>query len=152
MTTLAVTSVSSLRCQASTCLRMGSKLRCIRSTPTEMQSMSENDFECFVSTGVKSPETISQGTIFRWVVQLLAPGSEPEFRRNSIPGQSKIALSAESIRYLTRFIVSQLGENRLQGWIKCAIELVLTSHCVHHGWTWLYARCNVHCTLAGFLY
>src|SRR5713101_3681637 len=51
MTTLAVTSVSSLRCQASTCFRMGSKLRCIRSTPTEMQSMSENDFECFASTG-----------------------------------------------------------------------------------------------------
>ncbi len=29
--------------------------RCIRSTPTEMQSMSESDFECFASTGVKSP-------------------------------------------------------------------------------------------------
>jgi hypothetical protein len=29
------------------CFRIGSKLRCIRSTPTEMQSMSENDFECF---------------------------------------------------------------------------------------------------------
>jgi hypothetical protein len=27
----------------------------MRSTPTEMQSMSENDFECFASTGVKSP-------------------------------------------------------------------------------------------------
>src|SRR5260370_23789989 len=34
---------------------MGSKFRCIRSTPTAMQSMSENDFECFASTGVKSP-------------------------------------------------------------------------------------------------
>jgi len=55
---LAVTSVSSLLCQVSTCLRMGSKLRCIRSTPTEMQSMSENDFECFASTGVKTPETM----------------------------------------------------------------------------------------------
>jgi hypothetical protein len=55
----------------------------------------------FARTGVKSPETISQETIFRWVVQPLPPGSEPEFRRNSIPGQSKIALSAESIRYLT---------------------------------------------------
>jgi hypothetical protein len=30
-----------------------------RSTPTEMQSISENDFECFASTGVKTPETIS---------------------------------------------------------------------------------------------
>src|SRR6266852_4178363 len=55
MTTLAVTSVNSLLCQASTCFRIGSKLRCIRSTPTEMQSMSENDFECFASTGVKTP-------------------------------------------------------------------------------------------------
>src|SRR3984893_16779120 len=51
MATFAVTSVSSPFCQASTCFRIGSKLRCIRSTPTEMQSMSENDFECFASTG-----------------------------------------------------------------------------------------------------
>jgi hypothetical protein len=38
----------------STCFRIGSKFRCIRSTPTEMQSMSENDFECLARTGVKS--------------------------------------------------------------------------------------------------
>jgi hypothetical protein len=55
---LAVTSVNSLFCQVSTCFRIGSKFRCIRSTPTEMQSMSENDFECFASTGVKALETI----------------------------------------------------------------------------------------------
>src|SRR5208282_6215521 len=55
MTTFAVTSVNSLLCHASTCFRMGSKFRCIRSTPTEMQSMSENDLECFARTGVKSP-------------------------------------------------------------------------------------------------
>src|SRR6266852_3500978 len=59
MTTLAVTSVSSLLCHASTCFRIGSKFRCIRSTPTEMQSISENDFECFASTGVNTPETMS---------------------------------------------------------------------------------------------
>ena len=40
------------------CFRMGSKFRCIRSTPTEMQSISENDFECFASTGVNTPETM----------------------------------------------------------------------------------------------
>jgi hypothetical protein len=43
MTTFAVTSVSSLLCQTSTCFR-GSKFRCIRSTPTETQSINENDF------------------------------------------------------------------------------------------------------------
>src|SRR3981081_974458 len=59
MTNLHVTSVSSLLCQASTCFRIGSKFRCIRSTPTEMQSIRENDFECFASTGVKSPVTMS---------------------------------------------------------------------------------------------
>ena len=48
----------SLLCQASTCFRIGSKFRCVRSTPTEMQSMSENDFECFESTRVNTPETI----------------------------------------------------------------------------------------------
>jgi hypothetical protein len=30
----------------------------IRSTPTEMQSINENDFECFASTGVNTPETM----------------------------------------------------------------------------------------------
>jgi len=52
-------SVNSHFCQASTCLRIGSKFRCIRSTPTEIQSMSENDFECFASTGVNTPEIMS---------------------------------------------------------------------------------------------
>jgi hypothetical protein len=52
---LAVTSVSSPLCQASTCFRIGSKFRCIRLTPTEMQSLRENDFECFASTGVNTP-------------------------------------------------------------------------------------------------
>jgi hypothetical protein len=46
--------VSSLRCHASTRFRIVSKLRCIRSTPTEMQSIRENDFECLATTGVKS--------------------------------------------------------------------------------------------------
>jgi hypothetical protein len=46
ITTLAATSVSSLLCQDSTCLRMGSKFRCIRSTPTDTQSIKEKDFEC----------------------------------------------------------------------------------------------------------
>src|SRR5271157_417256 len=59
MTTLAVTSVSSLLCQVSTCFRIGSKFRCMRSTPTEMQSISENDFECLASTGVNTLGTIS---------------------------------------------------------------------------------------------
>src|ERR1700716_1527652 len=58
MTALAVTSVNSLRCHASTCFRMGSKFRCIRSTPTEMQSIRENDFECFASTGVNTLGTM----------------------------------------------------------------------------------------------
>jgi hypothetical protein len=54
-TTFAVTFLSSLRCQVSTCLRIGSKFRCIRSTPTETQSISENDFECLAKTGVITP-------------------------------------------------------------------------------------------------
>lgn len=40
------------------CFRMGSKLRCIRSTPTETQSIGENDFECLASTGVNAPGTM----------------------------------------------------------------------------------------------
>jgi hypothetical protein len=38
-TTLAVMSVSLLRCQSAACFRIAAKLRCIWSTPTEMQSM-----------------------------------------------------------------------------------------------------------------
>src|ERR1700739_3318751 len=57
MTILAVTSVNSLLCQASTCFRIGSKFLCIRSTPTGMPSMNENDFECLPGTGVNTPET-----------------------------------------------------------------------------------------------
>ena len=51
---VAVTSVNSLRCRGSTCFRIGSKFRCIRSTPTEMQSTSKNDFECLASAGTKA--------------------------------------------------------------------------------------------------
>jgi hypothetical protein len=60
MTTFAVTSVNSLLSHASTCFRIGSKSLCIRSTPTEMQSISENDFECFARTGVNTPGTMGQ--------------------------------------------------------------------------------------------
>jgi hypothetical protein len=34
---------------------IGSKSRCIRSTPTETLSINENDFECFASTGANAP-------------------------------------------------------------------------------------------------
>jgi hypothetical protein len=33
---------------------MGSEFRCLRSTATEMQSTSENDFKCFASNGRES--------------------------------------------------------------------------------------------------
>jgi len=58
MTTFTVTSVNSFFCQPSTCLRIGSKFRCVRSTSTEMQLMSENDFECFASTGLNTLGTM----------------------------------------------------------------------------------------------
>jgi hypothetical protein len=35
----------------------GSKLHCIQSTPSAMQSISENDFECFASTAVNTIAT-----------------------------------------------------------------------------------------------
>jgi hypothetical protein len=58
MITFAVTSVNSLPGQASTSFRIGSTFRCIRSTPTEMHSMRENDFQCLASTGENAPGTI----------------------------------------------------------------------------------------------
>src|SRR5437660_4395935 len=82
MTTLAVTSVNSLLCQVSTCFRMGSKFRCIRSTPTEMQSMSEKDFECLASTGVNTP-----GTMFPKLMLLAERVVTEDFHRR-LPGES----------------------------------------------------------------
>ena len=58
MIIFAVTSVSSDCRQISTCLRIGSKFRCMRSTPTEIESTNEKDFECFASTGVNAPGTM----------------------------------------------------------------------------------------------
>jgi len=46
-----------LRQNASICFRIGSKFLCIRSTPTAMQSIRENDFECFANTGVNTAVT-----------------------------------------------------------------------------------------------
>src|SRR5258708_32240413 len=71
-----------LICQASTCFRMGSKFRCIRSTPTEMQSTSENDFECLASTGVNTP-----GTMFPKLKLLTERVVTEDFHRR-LPGES----------------------------------------------------------------
>jgi len=46
-------------CQVSLCVRTGSRLRCIRSTLTEIQSTSKNGFECFGGTRVNTLGTIS---------------------------------------------------------------------------------------------
>src|SRR5260370_2811796 len=80
MTTFAVTSVNSLLCQASTCFSIGSTFRCIRSTPTERQSTSENDFECFASTGVKTPGTMSPNL---WMLVNSAIPQRPDFGTTS---------------------------------------------------------------------
>jgi hypothetical protein len=61
-------SVSSLPFQVSTFFRMDPKFRCIRSTPSAMQSTRENDFECFANTGVNT-----LGTMFS-TVGFLRPG------------------------------------------------------------------------------
>ena len=62
-TTLAATSESSPLYHASTCLCMGSKFRCMRSIPSEMRSISENDFEYLASTGVTGPDNVSKSAI-----------------------------------------------------------------------------------------
>lgn len=55
MIIFALMSVSSVARHASIYFRIGSKLRCMRSTPIEMESTRANDFECLAKTGVKSP-------------------------------------------------------------------------------------------------
>ena len=82
MTTLALTPVNSLFYQASTCLRMGSKFRCIRSTPTAMQSMSENDFECSASTGVKKKPVTLWDKVSEFCMWWASTSSKPTSARN----------------------------------------------------------------------
>ena len=60
---------------------MGSKFRCIRSTPTEMQSMSEKDFECFARTGVNTPVTMFPDS---GLVNIRFPRSRLLARRESV--------------------------------------------------------------------
>jgi hypothetical protein len=54
---------------------MGSKFRCIRSTPTEMQSMSENDFQCF--DGRKHAED----NVSEFRIPWFSTSSKPRFGR-----------------------------------------------------------------------
>jgi 5-methylcytosine-specific restriction endonuclease McrA len=65
MTTFAVTSVNSLRCHSSTCFRIGSKFRCIRSTPTEMQSISGSDIVCREDRREHTWENVSK-EVWNW--------------------------------------------------------------------------------------
>ena len=55
MMTFAASSESWLARQASTCRRIGSKLRCMRSTPTERMSTRLRCLVCLASTGVNAP-------------------------------------------------------------------------------------------------
>jgi hypothetical protein len=54
---------------------MGSKFLCIRSTPIEMQSMSENDFECLASSGKTHPAK-GQDSYFRRLEELGVLGGD----------------------------------------------------------------------------
>jgi hypothetical protein len=55
----ALTSVSSLFCQASTCFRIGSKLRCMRSTPArDATNERERSRGLVKKTGVNTPGTM----------------------------------------------------------------------------------------------
>jgi len=74
-------------------LRIGSKLSCIRSTPAEMQSISENDFECFASTGVNAP-----GTMFSTV---------------ELPGQALSCRMKQVGPYLSQFFFSAVNSASL---------------------------------------
>src|SRR6266581_3010821 len=58
MTTFAFTSMSSIRCQVSTCFSDRHEVALHPIDPTEMQSIRETDFECFASTGVNPPVTV----------------------------------------------------------------------------------------------
>src|SRR5215469_6498979 len=60
-----------LSCHTSTCLRIGSRSLCIRSLPIEIQSTSENDLECFASTGLNTRGTmfLYSGPVKCWISQ-----------------------------------------------------------------------------------
>jgi hypothetical protein len=63
----------------STCLCMGSKFRCMRSTPTEIASTSEN-FGCLARPGVNTPGTMSPNL---WTVDETSYNPYPRFRQRA---------------------------------------------------------------------
>src|SRR5216684_552884 len=58
MTSFAVSSGKRLPFHSSTCFLIGSKFRCMRSTPTERMSTRLRCFVCLASTGVNAPGTM----------------------------------------------------------------------------------------------
>src|SRR5260370_6939483 len=56
MKTFVVTSVNSLLCHASTCFRIGSKFRCIRSTPTSFAALTKT--RCTLLTQFFGPVSV----------------------------------------------------------------------------------------------
>src|SRR6266852_4937808 len=58
MTSFADSSGSLVTFHVSTCFRIGSKFRCMRSTPTERMSTRLRCLVCLASTGVKAPGTM----------------------------------------------------------------------------------------------
>jgi|SRR5580692_7063639 hypothetical protein len=102
MTTFAVTSVNSLLCHVSNCFRMGSKFCCMRSTPTEMQSMSENDFECFASTGVNTP-LIANRTTVRHFTGLKKFSTTIAIHTNDLPTTSPHGSYSDTMQEIREF-------------------------------------------------
>jgi|HubBroStandDraft_5_1064220.scaffolds.fasta_scaffold02083_5 hypothetical protein len=82
------------------------KLRCIRSTPTEMQSMSEKDFECLANTGVSAPATMFPNSAPK------AYGRRAVERWHSV-AECRRALALSAISRGTEFLTCRRGRFRV---------------------------------------
>ena len=80
-----------VRFQASTCFRIGTKLRCMRSTPTARVSTKLRFLVCFAKTGVNAP--INAKLSCAQLVSRPCGATPGVFSHRRIPGGNKGALS-----------------------------------------------------------
>src|SRR5215471_2984519 len=98
MIILAVTVLSSVWRQVSTCCRMGSKFRCIRSTPTEMASNKRKALRVFGQDGLKrAGDNVSKS--MRWVVREHLPSIR---KRGSVNKLGSVVLTPGLAKNLAR--------------------------------------------------
>src|SRR5258708_22515494 len=97
-----------------------SKLCCMRSTPTEVQSMNENDFECLAKTRVNTRGTMLPSSSLALLLHVtpFIPGANIEHGTSRLCCQADVSEAFSGTTYATRgsFCRSRPWSNLGEGW------------------------------------